>query len=71
LGFARPEAEASIKKFRSIDERALLAQMEIKDDEQKLIQSAQMVAKELDRLFEADTQSDEREPAPTLAQPMT
>jgi hypothetical protein len=32
----------------------LLEQLEFKDDEQKLIQTSKLVAKELDRLFEAD-----------------
>lgn len=56
LGITRASAEESIKKFRAIDERALLSQLTFKDDEQKLIQSAQLVAKELDRLFESDEQ---------------
>jgi len=33
----------------------LQAQREIRDDEQKLIQSAQQAARELEQLFEADT----------------
>jgi len=57
LGFPRSEAEDSIAKFRVADERTLHAQLEFKDDEQKLIQSAHLVAKELDRLFDSDTRS--------------
>ncbi len=56
LGLSRNEAEDNIRKFRAIDEKALQSQLEFKDDEQKLIQSAHLVAKELDRLFESDTQ---------------
>lgn len=55
LGLSRSEATESINRFKAVDERTLHEQLEYKDDEQKLIQSAQMVAKELDRLFEADT----------------
>ena len=54
LGLSRTEAVESIQRFKVVDERTLQEQMEIKDDEQKLIQSAHLVAKELDRLFEAD-----------------
>jgi voltage-gated potassium channel Kch len=55
LGLSRADAEESIHKFKQIDEKALQAQLSFKDDEQKLIQNAQLVAKELDRLFESDT----------------
>jgi monovalent cation:proton antiporter-2 (CPA2) family protein len=55
LGMSRSEAVESIERFKVVDERTLQEQMEIKDDEQKLIQSAHLVAKELDRLFESDS----------------
>jgi monovalent cation:proton antiporter-2 (CPA2) family protein len=54
LGLTRGEAVESIRRFRVIDERTLNEQLHFKDDEQKLIQNSKMVAKELDRLFEAD-----------------
>jgi monovalent cation:proton antiporter-2 (CPA2) family protein len=66
LGFSRSEASDSVLKFRSVDERILKTQLEIRDDEQKLIQSAHQVAKELDRLFESDTRV---EPVGTPAAP--
>jgi monovalent cation:proton antiporter-2 (CPA2) family protein len=56
LGLSRSDAEESIRRFQAIDEKALQAQLAFKDDEQKLIQNAHLVAKELDRLFESDTQ---------------
>jgi monovalent cation:proton antiporter-2 (CPA2) family protein len=67
LGFARSDAEDSIRRFRQLDERILTEQLTYKDDEQKLIQSAHLVAKELDRLFESDVRSDAAPnvPAPT------
>jgi monovalent cation:proton antiporter-2 (CPA2) family protein len=54
LGLSRSEAVESIQRFKVVDERTLKEQLEIKDDEQKLIQSAHLVAKELDRLFDSD-----------------
>ncbi|MBC7983508.1 MAG: cation:proton antiporter [Candidatus Obscuribacterales bacterium] len=54
LGVSRTEATANIQQFKVIDDRTLREQLEFKDDEQRLIQSAQQVAKELDRLFEGD-----------------
>jgi voltage-gated potassium channel Kch len=61
LGHSRAEAVESIKRFRAIDERTLNEQLHFRDDEQKLIQSAQLVAKELDRLFEADEKQVEQQ----------
>jgi glutathione-regulated potassium-efflux system ancillary protein KefC/glutathione-regulated potassium-efflux system protein KefB len=54
LGLTRAAAVETIERFKVIDEKTLREQLEFKDDEQRLIQSAQLVAKELDRLFEAD-----------------
>jgi glutathione-regulated potassium-efflux system ancillary protein KefC/glutathione-regulated potassium-efflux system protein KefB len=54
LGLSRSAAVETIERFKTIDEKTLREQLEYKDDEQRLIQSAQLVAKELDRLFEAD-----------------
>jgi monovalent cation:proton antiporter-2 (CPA2) family protein len=55
LGLARAEAIESIRRFDAHDRKQLQAQREIRDDEQKLIQSAQQAARELEQLFEADT----------------
>ncbi len=66
LGFARSDAEDSITKFKAIDEQALHAQLQFKDDEQKLIQNAQLVAKELERLFESDQQLTTEQPPPAV-----
>jgi monovalent cation:proton antiporter-2 (CPA2) family protein len=54
LGMPRTEAEESIRRFDLHDQRTLKMQREVRDDEQKLIQSAQLAARELERLFEAD-----------------
>jgi voltage-gated potassium channel Kch len=62
LGVPRSEARASIERFMSHDEQALHAQQAFRDDEQKLIQSSQMAARELEKLFEADQSRDEPQP---------
>jgi glutathione-regulated potassium-efflux system ancillary protein KefC/glutathione-regulated potassium-efflux system protein KefB len=59
LGLARADAVESIRRFDAHDKKQLQAQREFRDDEQKLIQSAQQAARELEQLFEADA-----EPAP-------
>jgi glutathione-regulated potassium-efflux system ancillary protein KefC/glutathione-regulated potassium-efflux system protein KefB len=62
LGMPRSEARNSIERFIGHDERTLRAQLEFRDDEQKLIQSAQLAARELEKLFEADLTRDEPPP---------
>ena len=56
LGLARAEALESIRRFDVHDRKQLQAQRDIRDDEQKLIQSAQQAARELEQLFESDTE---------------
>jgi monovalent cation:proton antiporter-2 (CPA2) family protein len=57
LGLPRHEAHRSVQRFREHDESALGNQFQHRDDEQKLIQSSQQVARELEQLFEGDEQS--------------
>ena len=54
LGLTRADAIESIRRFDVHDKKQLQAQREIRDDEQKLIQSAQQAARELEQLFESD-----------------
>ncbi len=54
LGMSRADAIESITRFDLHDRKALQRQHEARDDEQKLIQSAQLTLKELEELFEAD-----------------
>ena len=50
-----PEAAASqVRRFRAHDEGTLAAQAAVRDDETKLIATAQASAKQLESLFEAD-----------------
>jgi monovalent cation:proton antiporter-2 (CPA2) family protein len=58
LGLTRADAIESIRRFDVHDKKQLQIQREIRDDEQKLIQSAQQAARELEQLFESDA-SDE------------
>lgn len=54
VGMQRAEAIESIKRFDEHDQKTLQMQREVRDDEQKLIQTSQQAARELERLFEAD-----------------
>ncbi|HWK73182.1 MAG TPA: monovalent cation:proton antiporter-2 (CPA2) family protein [Povalibacter sp.] len=58
LGMPRAEASHSIERFDEHDIHTLQMQREARDDEQKLIQTSQLAARELERLFEADVQTD-------------
>lgn len=59
LGLSRPEAAESIRRFDAHDRKMLEQQRAAGDDEQKLIQTVQDAAKELEGLFEADVQRNE------------
>jgi glutathione-regulated potassium-efflux system ancillary protein KefC/glutathione-regulated potassium-efflux system protein KefB len=54
LGLARADAIESIRRFDVHDKKQLQVQRAFRDDEQKLIQSAQQAARELEQLFESD-----------------
>jgi glutathione-regulated potassium-efflux system ancillary protein KefC/glutathione-regulated potassium-efflux system protein KefB len=55
LSMSRADALESIRRFDEHDQQTLQTQRDVRDDEQKLIQSAQLASKELEQLFEADT----------------
>jgi glutathione-regulated potassium-efflux system ancillary protein KefC/glutathione-regulated potassium-efflux system protein KefB len=63
LGLSSAEAADSIAKFRKHDELTLESQLAFKDDEQKLIQTSQQAARELEQLFAADAREEEVEEA--------
>ena len=63
LGLSRAEAQESIRRFDEHDRKMLHQQREAGDDEQKLIQSVQHAAKELEGLFEADVTRAESRPS--------
>jgi monovalent cation:proton antiporter-2 (CPA2) family protein len=54
LGTRRDIAADQVRRFRAHDEQMLLQQASVKDDEEKLIASAQASARQLESLFEAD-----------------
>jgi uncharacterized protein YgbK (DUF1537 family) len=54
LGTDSETAAQQVRTFREHDEQTLRAQAAVKDDEQKLIASAQASAQQLENLFEAD-----------------
>ncbi len=57
LGLDRVDVTASIEKFRSYDETALIRQHAIHHDETQLIQSVKEAAEDLQGLFETDIAS--------------
>ena len=61
LGMSREGAKDSIERFKTHDEHTLEMQREVRDDEQKLIQSSQLAARELELLFETDKAEDTAE----------
>jgi glutathione-regulated potassium-efflux system ancillary protein KefC/glutathione-regulated potassium-efflux system protein KefB len=54
LGTKRDTAAAQVRRFRAHDEATLQQQASVKEDEQKVIASAQASARQLEALFEAD-----------------
>jgi voltage-gated potassium channel Kch len=54
LGTPREAAASQVRKFRAHDEATLQAQASLKDDESRLIATAQASARQLEQLFEAD-----------------
>ncbi len=55
LGTPRDDAARQVRRFRAHDEETMRAQAAVKDDEEKLIASAQASARQLESLFEADS----------------
>jgi glutathione-regulated potassium-efflux system protein KefB len=54
LGDPAPLAARSVERFREHDERLLLAQQQVRDDEAALVQTSQEARKDLEQLFAAD-----------------
>jgi glutathione-regulated potassium-efflux system ancillary protein KefC/glutathione-regulated potassium-efflux system protein KefB len=55
LGTPQDAAASQVRRFRAHDEDTLAAQAAVRDDETKLIATAQASAQQLESLFEADT----------------
>jgi glutathione-regulated potassium-efflux system ancillary protein KefC/glutathione-regulated potassium-efflux system protein KefB len=55
LGASRDDAARQVRRFRAHDEETLRAQAAVKDDEEKLIATAQASARQLEGLFEVDS----------------
>ena len=63
LGFAEWDARDTVSTFHDHDERSLQRQHAVYHDETKLIQTSKDAAKELEEIFESDSESDGRKPA--------
>ena len=59
VGLDAEDARRTVAVFHERDAKALVLQRDIYDDEKKLIQSTQQVARELESLFEEDAEADE------------
>ena len=57
LGLDEEDARRTVGAFRERDEKALILQHDIYDDESKLIQSSKEIAEELESLFEDDKEA--------------
>ncbi len=58
LGYPREVAAERVERFRTHDERVLREQHLVYDDESALLQTTQEARRELESLFEADSESD-------------
>ena len=56
VGLDEEDARRTVQAFRERDERSLILQRDIYDDEKQLIQSARQAAQELEDLFEDDAE---------------
>jgi len=63
LGLSKHEAVETARRFRTHDEVTMQRQYAVKDDEKKLIESAQEAARQLEHLFESDDVQDRGVPA--------
>lgn len=64
LGIPHHEAERTVETFRAHDERTLIRQHAVHHDENRLIQTSQQAAAELQALFEADREEPENKDKP-------
>jgi glutathione-regulated potassium-efflux system ancillary protein KefC/glutathione-regulated potassium-efflux system protein KefB len=54
LGTPHADAARAVQRFRAHDERVLLEQAAVKDDDEKLIAASRESARQLEQLFDAD-----------------
>ena len=59
LGETPAAAREAVRRFRQHDQRTLLAQYQVKEDEEKFVATTRAAVQQLERLFEADEASSE------------
>jgi len=64
LGEPPARARELVRRFREHDQKTLLAQYAVKEDEEKFRATSLAAAKQLERLFEADKASSDANPPP-------
>jgi voltage-gated potassium channel Kch len=62
LGETPANAREAVRRFRQHDQKTLLAQYQVKEDEKKFLATSLAAAQQLERLFEADKASSEPTP---------
>jgi CPA2 family monovalent cation:H+ antiporter-2/glutathione-regulated potassium-efflux system protein KefB len=58
VGLDADDARRTVQAFRERDEKSLILQQDMYDDEKRLIQSAKQAARELEQLFEEDAEQE-------------
>jgi len=64
LGLSKSKAIETVRQFRAHDEATMAKQQEVKDDENKFLQTTRESAEQLLRLFEADAARPDEEALP-------
>jgi voltage-gated potassium channel Kch len=59
LGQTPASSREAVRRFRDHDQKTLLAQYQVKEDEAKFLATTREAAQQLERLFEADEASSE------------
>jgi monovalent cation:proton antiporter-2 (CPA2) family protein len=57
LGQTQAAARDAVRRFRALDEKTLAAQYAVKEDEEKFLATTREAAAQLEKLFEADSES--------------
>jgi len=70
LGLAEWEAHDTVARFQEHDERAMQRQHAVYHDETQLIQSSKEAARELEEIFESDTESNRHNPSSAPTRPV-
>jgi glutathione-regulated potassium-efflux system protein KefB len=60
LGLSRERTQETLERFHEVDRQLLQKQKDVRQDEEKLIQTSKQAATELERILESDEEAGER-----------